>query len=86
MPASSRVYVERPRAGSLGDSLDVVLDRGMIVDGFMRVRPIGLELVALDGRAVIAGIDTYLRFADAVNHFDFSAAAVYDGPARLGRG
>jgi hypothetical protein len=83
--ASPRGYVERAPAGELAEAVDVIVDKGMIVDGFVRVRPVGLELVTVDGRAVIAGIDTYLHFADAVNRFALSGP-IDEGFARGGRG
>ena len=63
--------VERtPRPSSLADVLDVVLDKGIVLDAYARVSLIGVELLTVDARVVIASVDTYLRFAEAVNRLD----------------
>src|SRR3954452_3892323 len=59
-----------PRPSSLADVLDVVLDKGIVVDAYVRVALLGVELVTVDARVVIASVDTYLRFAEAVNRLD----------------
>ena len=59
-----------PRPSSLADVLDVVLDRGIVIDAYARVSLIGIELLTVDARVVVASVDTYLRFADAVNRLD----------------
>jgi hypothetical protein len=65
-PAANRA----PRPSSLADVLDVVLDKGIVVDAYVRVALLGIELVTIDARVVIASVDTYLRFAEAVNRLD----------------
>src|SRR3954462_1769495 len=63
--------VERaPRPSSLADVLDIVLDKGIVVDAYVRVSLLGIELLTVDARVVIASVDTYLRFAEAVNRLD----------------
>jgi hypothetical protein len=62
-----------PRPSSLADVLDVVLDKGIVVDAYVRVALLGVELVTIDARVVIASVDTYLRFAEAVNRLDLYA-------------
>jgi hypothetical protein len=59
-----------PRPSSLADVLDVVLDKGIVVDAYVRVALLGIELLTVDARVVIASVDTYLRFAEAVNRLD----------------
>jgi hypothetical protein len=59
-----------PRPSSLADVLDVVLDKGIVIDAYVRVALLGIELVTVDARVVIASVDTYLRFAEAVNRLD----------------
>jgi hypothetical protein len=59
-----------PRPSSLADVLDVVLDKGIVIDAYVRVALLGIELVTIDARVVIASVDTYLRFAEAVNRLD----------------
>src|SRR3954454_21689140 len=62
-----------PRPSSLADVLDVVLDKGIVLDAYARVALLGVELITVDARVVIASVDTYLRFAEAVNRLDLSA-------------
>jgi hypothetical protein len=50
--------------------LDVLLDKGLVIDIFLRVSLVGIELLTVDARIVIASVDTYLRFAEAVNRLD----------------
>jgi hypothetical protein len=50
--------------------VDLILDKGLVIDAFVRVAVIGIELVTIDARIVIASVDTYLRFAEAVNRLD----------------
>ncbi|WP_456550888.1 gas vesicle protein GvpJ [Blastococcus sp. SYSU D00813] len=59
-----------PRPSSLSDVLDVVLDKGIVLDAYVRVALLGIELVTVDARVVIASVDTYLRFAEAVDRLD----------------
>jgi len=59
-----------PRPSSLADVLDVVLDKGIVIDAYVRVSLVGIELLTIDARIVIASVDTYLRFAEAVNRLD----------------
>ncbi len=59
-----------PRPSSLADVLEVVLDKGIVIDAYVRVSLVGIELLTIDARIVIASVDTYLRFAEAVNRLD----------------
>jgi hypothetical protein len=54
----------------LADVLEVLLDKGLVIDAFVRVSLIGIELLTIDARVVVASVDTYLRFAEAVNRLD----------------
>jgi hypothetical protein len=56
----------------LADVIDLILDKGLVIDAYVRVAVIGIELVTIDARIVIASIDTYLRFAEAVNRLDLT--------------
>jgi hypothetical protein len=59
--------VERAPGGtSLIDVLDRVLDKGIIIDAWVRVSLVGIDLVTVEARVVVASIDTYLRYADAL--------------------
>jgi hypothetical protein len=63
-------YLERPRPSGLADVIDVILDKGLVIDAYVRVSLIGIEILTIDARIVIASVDTYLRFAEAVNRLD----------------
>ena len=67
---SPRGYVERPRPSGLADVIDIILDKGLVIDAYVRVSLIGIEILTIDARIVIASVDTYLRFAEAVNRLD----------------
>jgi hypothetical protein len=54
----------------LYDVLDLTLDKGLVIDVYARASLLGLELLAVDARIVVASVDTYLRFAEAVNRLD----------------
>lgn len=63
-------YVQRSGSSGLYEVLDLILDKGLVIDVFVRVSLVGIELVTIDARIVIASVDTYLRFAEAVNRLD----------------
>jgi hypothetical protein len=66
-------YLQRaPSPSGLADVLDLILDKGLVIDAYVRVSVIGIELVTIDARIVIASVDTYLRFAEAVNRLDLT--------------
>ena len=66
-------YLQRaPSPSGLADVLDLILDKGLVIDAYVRVAVIGIELITIDARIVIASIDTYLRFAEAVNRLDLA--------------
>ncbi|MBV8477958.1 MAG: gas vesicle structural protein GvpA [Acidobacteria bacterium] len=59
--------VERVSGGSsLIDVLDRVLDKGIVIDAWVRVSLVGIDLITVEARVVVASIDTYLKYADAV--------------------
>jgi|SRR5215218_817037 len=78
--ATPRGYIERPRPSGLADVIDIILEKGMVIDVYVRVSLIGIEILTIDARIVIASVDTYLRFAEAVNRMDI---ANQDGSAGL---
>ena len=69
-----RGYLERPKPSGLADVIDVILDKGLVIDAFVRVSLIGIEILTIDARIVIASVDTYLRFASAVNRLDLGTS------------
>jgi hypothetical protein len=62
----------RPSSG-LAEVLDIILDRGLVIDAFVRVSLVGIELLTVDARIVVASVDTYLRFAEAVDRLNIRA-------------
>ncbi len=59
--------VERAPGGtSLIDVLDRILDKGIVIDAWVRVSLVGIDLITIEARVVVASIDTYLRYAEAV--------------------
>ena len=64
--------MERPRPSGLADVIDIILDKGLVVDAYVRVSLVGIELLTIDARIVIASVDTYLRFAEAVGRLDLA--------------
>ncbi|MBO0876173.1 MAG: gas vesicle structural protein GvpA [Pseudonocardia sp.] len=69
-------YVERTRGGGstgLADVVELILDKGLVVDVFARVSLVGIEILTVDARIVVASVDTYLRFAEATNRLDLYA-------------
>jgi hypothetical protein len=63
-------YLDRPAPSSLADVIDSILDKGLVIDAYVRVSLVGIELLTIDARIVIASVDTYLRFAEATNRLD----------------
>ncbi|WP_055488127.1 gas vesicle structural protein GvpA [Streptomyces sp. WMMB 322] len=59
--------------GNLYDILELILDRGLVIDAFVRVSLVGIEILKIDVRVVVASVDTYLRFAEACNRLDLEA-------------
>ena len=72
--ATGRGYLERPRPSGLADVIEVILDKGLVIDAYVRVSLIGIEILTIDARIVIASVDTYLRFAEAVNRLDIASS------------
>jgi gas vesicle structural protein len=67
-------YAQRSGSSGLYDVLDLLLDKGLVIDVFLRVSLVGIELLTVDARIVIASVDTYLRFAEAVNRLDLGTS------------
>ncbi len=73
--AIAQTYMAQQQQGrggpsGLADVLEVLLDKGLVIDAFVRVSLVGIELLTIDARVVVASVDTYLRFAEAVNRLD----------------
>jgi hypothetical protein len=70
-------YLQRaPSPSGLADVVDLILDKGLVIDAYVRIAVIGIELITIDARIVIASVDTYLRFAEAVNRLDLTQTEV----------
>jgi gas vesicle structural protein len=67
-------YLERPKPSGLADVIDIILDKGLVIDAYVRVSLIGIEILTIDARIVIASVDTYLRFAEAVGRLNLAEA------------
>ena len=63
-------YLARPTPSGLADVVELVLDKGIVIDAYVRVSLVGIELLTIDARIVVASVDTYLRFAEATNRLD----------------
>ena len=57
-------------SSGLAEVVDTILDKGIVIDAYVRVSLVGIELLTVDARIVIASVDTYLRFAEATNRLD----------------
>ncbi len=53
-------------SSSLAEVVDRILDKGVVVDAWVRVSLVGIEILALEARVVVAGVDTFLKYAEAV--------------------
>jgi gas vesicle structural protein len=71
--ASTSGYLTRPQPSGLAEVVDLILDKGLVIDAYIRVSLVGIEVLTIDARIVVASVDTYLRFAEAVNRLDLAA-------------
>src|ERR671923_152294 len=65
-------YTERPHPGGLAEIVDLILDKGLVIDAYVRVSLVGIEVLTIDARIVVASVETYLRYAEAVNRLDLT--------------
>jgi hypothetical protein len=68
--AAQNRYLAGPSPSGLADVLDLILDKGLVIDIYVRVSLVGIELLTIDARIVVASVDTYLRFAEAVGRLN----------------
>jgi gas vesicle structural protein len=71
-PAGGRAGGGGGGSSGLADVIDTILDKGLVIDAYVRVSLVGIELLTIDARVVVASVDTYLRFAEAVNRLEIS--------------
>jgi gas vesicle structural protein len=76
--------VQRSSGNALVDVVDTILDKGLVIDAFVRVSLVGIELITIDARIVVASVDTYLRFAEATNRLDLYEKGGKDLPGLVG--
>lgn len=76
-------YIERPKPSGLADVLEVILDKGIVIDLYLRVSLVGIELLTVDARIVVASVDTYLRFAEAVGRLNIQENDQSEGLPQL---
>src|SRR5690242_10153482 len=76
-------YLSRPAPSGLADVLEIILDKGIVIDAYVRVSLVGIELLTVDARIVIASVDTYLRFAEAVGRLNLQEADDSQGLPQL---
>jgi hypothetical protein len=62
--------LERPGGSGLAEVVDTILDKGLVIDAYVRVSLVGIEVLTVDARVVVASVDTYLRFAEAVGRLN----------------
>ena len=60
------VYSKSTNSSSLAEVIDRILDKGIVIDAFARVSVVGIEILTIEARVVIASVDTWLRYAEAV--------------------
>ncbi|MEV0700224.1 gas vesicle protein GvpJ [Saccharopolyspora sp. NPDC050389] len=72
--------VQRGSSGDLAEVVELILDKGLVIDVFVRVSLVGIEILTVDARVVVASVDTYLRFAEATNRLDLDQKGGKDLP------
>jgi hypothetical protein len=56
----------QPGSGSLAELLNIILDKGIVIDAWARVSVVGIEILTIEARVVVASVETYLRYAEAI--------------------
>jgi hypothetical protein len=72
-PIGGGALERRQESSGLADVVGTILDKGVVIDVFARVSLVGIELLRVDARIVVASVDTYLRFAEAANRLELGA-------------
>jgi hypothetical protein len=83
---ASRYLQRAPSPSGLADVVELILDKGLVIDAYVRVAVIGIELITIDARIVIASVDTYLRFAEQVNRLDLTQTELAGSARAAGEG
>jgi len=66
---------QSPDSGSLAEVLDRVLDKGLVVDAWARVALVGIEILTIEARVVVASVDTFLHYAEEITKIEQAAIA-----------
>jgi hypothetical protein len=74
--------VQKDPQGGLAEVLDLILDKGLVIDAFVKVSLVGIELITIDARIVVASVDTYLKFAEATNRLDLHQQGATESGAK----
>ena len=74
MSRAGGVVEHEAGGGGLADVVNTILDKGLVIDVFARVSVVGIELLRVDARVVVASVDTYLRFAEAASRLGVGAS------------
>jgi hypothetical protein len=72
-------------SGSLYDVIELIVDRGLVIDVFVRVALVGIEVLTIDARIVVASVDTYLRFAEKCGRIELGSSQPVGLPGLLGQ-
>jgi gas vesicle structural protein len=81
--ATGNRYLSGPSPSGLADVVDLILDKGLVIDLYLRVSLIGIEILTVDARIVVASVDTYLRFAEAVGRLNLEETGDSQGLPEL---
>jgi hypothetical protein len=73
-PAQRSTVQRAPTSSSLADVLNVILDKGIVIDAWARISVVGIEILTIEARVVIASVETYLRYAEAIGTTALAAA------------
>src|ERR1700740_189445 len=76
-------YAGGPSPSGLADVLDLILDKGLVIDLYLRVSLVGIELLTVDARIVVASVHTYVRFAEAVGRLNIDQDSDKEGLPEL---
>jgi hypothetical protein len=74
VPAAGAPVQRTPSSSSLADVLNVILDKGIVIDAWARVSVVGIEILTIEARVVVASVETYLRYAEAIGLTALAAA------------
>jgi hypothetical protein len=70
------MVTQSPDVSSLAEVLDRILDKGIVVDLWVRISPVGLELLTIEARVVVASVDTFLHYAEEITKIEQAAIGV----------